>query len=88
MNTFTKATIVAATLTMSMSASANSLTDEIERAVKEAANEALATLVNTQKASLEKATKELFERSADQQRQANTSQSNDVKETKGDDNAA
>ncbi len=88
MNTFTKATIVAATLTMSMGASANSLTDEIERAVKEAANEALATLVNTQKASLEKATKELFERSADQQRQANTSQSNDVKDTKGDDNAA
>ncbi|MEO2268545.1 hypothetical protein [Pseudoalteromonas pernae] len=92
MNTLTKALIVTTTLTVSMGASANSLTDDIERAVKEAANEALATLVNTQKASLEKATKELFERSADQQRQANSSQmnapQNNNKATKGDNDAA
>ncbi|WP_105214120.1 MULTISPECIES: hypothetical protein [unclassified Pseudoalteromonas] len=61
MNTFTKAAILAASLTLSMGAHANSLTDDIERAVKEAANEAFATLISTQKAALSKATQAMFE---------------------------
>ncbi|MEO2268543.1 hypothetical protein V1358_14635 [Pseudoalteromonas sp. YIC-656] len=63
MNTLTKAAIIATTLTFSMSASANSLSDEIERAVKEAATQALSALVNTQKATITQQTKALFESS-------------------------
>jgi len=79
MNTLTKAAIVATTLTMSMGANANSLTDDIERAVKEAANEAFATLISAQKASIQKATKELFEQDTKQQavKQAEKKQGND-----------
>ena len=67
MNTFTKAAILAASLTLSMGAHANSLTDDIERAVKEAANEAFSTLVSSQKAALREATKALFESNVQEQ---------------------
>ncbi|MFY8274791.1 hypothetical protein AAEU32_11770 [Pseudoalteromonas sp. SSDWG2] len=87
MNTFTKAAIVATTLTMSMGANANSLTDEIERAVKEAATEALSVLVSSQKASITQATKAMFESSVEQQSTKQTKKAPN-NENKGDDNDA
>ncbi|WP_158678910.1 hypothetical protein [Pseudoalteromonas sp. T1lg75] len=90
MNTFTKAAIVAATLTLSMGAHANSLTDDIERAVKDAANEAFATLISTQKASLREATQALFESSVQEQQSQgeNKSQAQPKAQKQGDDNDA
>ncbi|WP_462159947.1 hypothetical protein [Pseudoalteromonas sp. GB56] len=85
MNTLTKAAIIATTLTVSMSASANSLTDEIERAVKEAATQALSTLVSSQKATITQQTKALFESSVKAQ---STEKKQQQDSTTGEDNDA
>ncbi|MFY8274793.1 hypothetical protein AAEU32_11780 [Pseudoalteromonas sp. SSDWG2] len=83
MNTLTKAMLVATTLTLSMNANATSLTDDIERAIKEAANEAFSALVSEQKAAVKKSTQEMFSQSAKQQKQPHSK-----KVTKGDGNDA
>ena len=89
MNTLTKAAIIATTLTVSMGAQANSLTADIERAVKEAATQALSTLVSSQKATIAQQTKALFESSVEQQKtKQQTKQQPKQSKNSGEDNDA